>query len=135
MTASEHRSPLVGVWQLESFDDLDAEGGRHEGPLGPDPAGLLFYSASGEVSVTMMRTAPGEGSSYMSYAGSWKHDGDQVVHQISLAPDPAWIGSEQVRELGLVGEHLFLTGLGPSGSAVRRTVCWRRVSTSIEHPG
>ncbi|MGK5627221.1 lipocalin-like domain-containing protein [Streptomyces sp. URMC 123] len=48
---------LVGVWHLVSYHDLDNEGTRHEGPLGPAPRGLLVYTADGHVTVNMMRTS------------------------------------------------------------------------------
>ncbi|MFI0907262.1 lipocalin-like domain-containing protein [Streptomyces sioyaensis] len=126
MTAHE----LVGVWRLESFHDIDSTGTLHEGPLGPEPRGLLFYSADGHVSVTMMRTGPAhpERSSYMSYAGTWRREGDRVVHTIDVAPEPGWLGSEQSRDLELDGEDLVLHGTSLVGPVQRRVLHWRRTA-------
>ncbi|MFE4059630.1 lipocalin-like domain-containing protein [Streptomyces sp. NPDC059096] len=128
---------ITGVWRLASFHDVDAEGSTREGPLGPDPTGLLFYSPEGHVSVTMMRAVeprgPGEppaerpARSYMSYAGTWRRLGDQVVHTITVAPDPGWIGTDQVRDLTLEGDRLTLYGDALVGRPQRRVLEWHRV--------
>lgn len=126
MSPADQGHDLIGVWRLESFEDLDESGRRAEGPLGPEPAGLLFYSDTGQVSVTMMRTA-GEGERFMSYAGTWRRDGDLVVHTISVAPQASWVGSEQVRQFELAGDRLVLAGTGPRATLQKRTLSWRRV--------
>lgn len=135
-------SELAGVWRLVSFHDVDDEGNRGEGPLGPAPRGLLFYSADGYVSVTMMR-APDHGApnhdapdqepgadggprqDYMSYAGTWRRSGGQVFHALTVAPDPGWLGTEQVRDLRLDGDRLTLTGNALSRPG-RRILQWQR---------
>ncbi|MFI1304800.1 lipocalin-like domain-containing protein [Streptomyces sioyaensis] len=126
MTAHE----LVGVWRLEAFHDIDSTGALHEGPLGPEPRGLLFYSADGHVSVTMMRTGPAHRgrSAYMSYAGTWRREGDRVVHTIDVAPEPGWLGTEQSRDLELDGDDLVLHGTSLVGPVQRRVLHWRRIA-------
>lgn len=134
MTAQERHAltqELVGVWRLEAFHDVDEDGTLHEGPLGPEPRGLLFYSADGHVSVTMMRSGPAhpERSNYMSYAGTWRREDDRVVHTIEVAPEPGWLGSEQPRDLALDGDALVLQGMALAGRAQRRVLRWRRTAT------
>ncbi|MFI6704133.1 lipocalin-like domain-containing protein [Streptomyces sp. NPDC050509] len=128
---------LAGVWRLVSFHDIDGEGATREGPLGPDPAGLLFYAADGFVSVHMMRTVEhretGDGPAerptpgYMSYAGTWRRFGDQVVHTLTVAPNPEWIGTDQIRDLTLDGDRLTLYGDALVGRPQRRVLEWHRV--------
>lgn len=113
---------LVGAWHLESFHDVLGDT-RGEGPLGPAPTGLLIYSADGHVAVTMA------GTGFMGYAGSWRRDADRVLHTISVAPEAAWVGSVQVRDVRLSGDRLVLVGRGPSGSPVRRELTWRRAAS------
>lgn len=128
---------LVGVWQLVSFLDLDDAGTTGEGPLGPEPSGLLFYTRDGHVSVHMMRTgasAGGDGAepapqTYLSYAGTWRRIGEQVVHTITVAPDTQWLDTEQVRHLTLNADHLTLVGTTLSGPVRRRVLTWRRTGT------
>lgn len=121
---------LVGVWRLESFHDIDSAGTLHEGPLGSEPQGLLFYSADGHVCVTMMRTgdAHPEHSNYMSYAGTWRCEGDRVVHTIDVAPEPGWLGTEQSRDVELGVDELVLHGTSLVGRPQRRVLHWRRIA-------
>ncbi|MFE2276718.1 lipocalin-like domain-containing protein [Streptomyces sp. NPDC059454] len=120
---------LVGVWRLVSFLSAEADADPDSGPLGASPDGLLVYTATGHVTVNMMRTDGEDGSRYMSYAGTWRRERDRVVHTISVAPERTWIGSEQVRDLELSGDRLLLSGRGPSGKAGRSTLEWRRVTS------
>ncbi|GAA1927933.1 lipocalin-like domain-containing protein [Streptantibioticus ferralitis] len=126
MTAHE----LVGVWRPESFHDIDSAGTSHEGPLGSEPRGLLSYSADGHVCVTMMRTGPArpERGNYMSYAGTWRREGDRVVHTIDVAPESGWLGTEQSRDLELDRDELVLHGTALVGRPQRRVPRWRRIT-------
>jgi hypothetical protein len=123
---------LVGAWRLVSFHDLDDEGNRHEGPLGNQPRGLLCYSADGHVSVTMMRTGPAAEPSYMSYAGTWRRVGTQVVHTITIAPDASWLGIDQVRDMEPDGDRLTLYGTALAGPPRRRVLEWRRFRGEVD---
>lgn len=126
------RPDLTGAWELVAYDDLDDSGNRHEGPLGPHPRGLLIYSADGHVSVTMMRadsgpSAAGVSQAYSSYAGTWREDdGDRLRHTITVAPVPAWLGTEQAREMVLDGDKLTLVGRSLTGPGQVRVLEWRR---------
>jgi len=117
---------MVGAWRLVSFHDLDDAGARHEGPLGDQPRGLLCYSADGHVSVTMMRTGPAGEPAYMSYAGTWRCEGTQVVHTITVAPVASWLGTDQVRDMEPDGDRLTLYGTALAGPPRRRVLEWRR---------
>ncbi|MFI6415704.1 lipocalin-like domain-containing protein [Streptomyces sp. NPDC050585] len=114
---------LVGVWRLVSFHTLAADGTVTPGPLGENPAGLLFYSATGHVAVHMM---PAEGPpEYLSYAGTWRREGDSVVHTLTVAGHREWLGGDQVRQVELDGDRLTLTGTALS-TADRRVLVWER---------
>ena len=125
MTVKE-AGELVGAWRLLSYHDVDeADGGLSEGPLGPDPRGLLIYTGSGHVSVGMMR---GSGApSYMGYAGNWRLDGTTVVHEVRVASHGHLVGTEQVRDAVLDGRHLTLYGTAVLGARrQRRVLVWER---------
>jgi hypothetical protein len=128
-TPSASDEELAGVWRLASYHDLDKDGARHEGPLGPAPDGLLFYAPNGHLSVTMMRTSPAQpgDQTYNSYAGTWRREGARVIHAIHLAPDPAWVGTEQMREVVLEGDRLRLYGTALVGPPRRRVLEWHRI--------
>lgn len=129
-------SELAGVWRLISFHDIDDEGIMRQGPLGPCPRGMLFYTADGHVSVTMMRAPYDRDAAgaeheepkqnYMSYAGTWRRTGNQVFHSLTVAPNPQWLGTEQVRDLVLEGDRLTLRGNSLSRPN-RRILQWERI--------
>ncbi|NKY48482.1 lipocalin-like domain-containing protein [Nocardia cerradoensis] len=124
MTATD----LVGTWELVSYYDIDDADVRSEGPLGPAPRGLLIYTAQGSVSVSMMRTGDTTAAPpFMGYAGTWRTTGMAVVHAISVCSNPAWAGTEQVRQLSLDGDVLTLIGAAQvDGRTQRRILTWRR---------
>jgi hypothetical protein len=122
---------LVGVWSLVSYDEVKPDGARGEGPLGIAPKGLLIYAADGYVSVNMMRVfgeASGPGThQHMSYAGTWRLDGEQALHRIEVTPNTPWIGTEQVRDIEVHDGLLTLYGTAiVDGVARKRALTWRR---------
>jgi hypothetical protein len=128
---------LIGVWRLVEYFELDDTGATSEGPLGPDPQGLLMYGRDGHVAVSMMRTPHGPGpgwpdvpdgqETFMGYAGRWRLEGDgKVVHQVQVSAHPRQVGTEQVRDVVLDGDHLTLYGTRLTGDG-RRMLRWRRV--------
>lgn len=125
-------SDLVGLWRLISYFDLDERDRTTEGPLGPTPRGLLFYSADGYMSVNMMRGGPNDPHSrdsrvYLGYAGTWRLDGEKLVHAIAVCSNPAWAGTDQVREMALDGDRLTLRGAAMvAGKPQRRVLHWQR---------
>lgn len=125
---------LVGVWRLVSYVDLDESGNDHEGPLGPDPQGLLIYGDHGHMSVSMMRgdhaTAPEGTTHFMGYAGTWRLDGDRVLHRVSISAHPFQVGTELVREGDLRGDTLTLRGTAViAGRPQDRVLTWQRMAT------
>ncbi|MFY1675593.1 lipocalin-like domain-containing protein [Streptomyces sp. WMMC905] len=115
---------LAGVWRLVSFHTLAPDGALRPGPLGDSPTGLLFYSGTGHVAVHM--SPAGGPHEYLGYAGTWRREGDRVLHTLNLAPRPEWLGSVQVRLLELDGDRLTLTGTALS-TAERRVLVWERI--------
>lgn len=119
---------LTGVWRLTAYFDIDDAGVTSEGPLGPDPRGLLYYAADGYMSVDMMRPdAPQGAVGYMGYAGFWRMSGNQMVHMIEVCSNPRWADTEQVRDMELDGDRLTLVGSAPvNGRDQRRILHWKR---------
>ncbi|WP_431825535.1 lipocalin-like domain-containing protein [Burkholderia sp. F1] len=138
MTTHPMREQLVGAWRLEAFVTVEADG-VGPGPLGDAPTGLLVYDGNGYMSVTMMGDADGVPADaaarrYMSYAGTWRCDGDSVVHRITVAPDAAWIGTEQVRRIELSGTTLRLYGRSLTGDRRLRLLEWTRLPRAAGSP-
>ena len=71
--------------------------------------------------------------SYLSYAGRWRLDGDEVVHSVEMALNPNAVGLEQRRRVDWAGEDLVLSyqRTPPSGTVRTFELTWRRVATEM----
>ncbi len=117
---AEDRS-IVGAWRLKSFVRVTADGAQYD-QLGAHPDGYLLYSADGRMSVLMVdgdRPAPKHSppdpaeraalhETMLAYAGTYRVDGDKIVHHIEMAWDQTRIGSDQVRFFSFDGGQLRL---------------------------
>jgi len=134
---------LWGSWHLTEWKTVLGDG-RVMHPYGADATGLLVYAQDGGISACIARpnrprwstgnprTAPdGERlaafDSYFHYAGRWRfemRDGVPfVVHSVTHALNPDFVGSEQVRQVDLNGDRLVLSTA--EGNRVH-SLAWRR---------
>ena len=140
------RDALVGSWRLERWEITYTATGRTSTPFGDDAEGLIVYAPDGYMSVVLRRrvrlaersvraAAFSEGEraacfrSYMHYAGRWRIDGAEVVHEIEHALHPDLVGTQQRRRVELNGDLLLLTGderYDAAGSMRAHHVSWRR---------
>lgn len=138
--------PLIGSWRLVAWYNIDA-GGRREDPFGPAPTGYICYMPEGVMMVHMsapdrrpfaandpMGGTPEECAaalrSVIAYAGSWSwHDGE-VVHHVTDATCPNWVGSAQRRRVRIDGDRLELSvaGIVVGGRPVTAFVEWQRIA-------
>ena len=138
--APESPDELVGSWRLEAYLSVGENGGVSEGPLGPHPEGLLIYSPDGHMSVSMMRAdhEPSRGGSpvtrFMGYAGTWRLDGQRVVHEVTVSSHSYMVGTRQVRDLSLDDGLLTLSGSARAagGPPERRVLTWRRAGADAD---
>ena len=121
------RAALIGVWTLRQYSDI-TEGQPSRHPFGPNPEGLLIYTADGFVSALLMApdrpsfggeglqdatpdqyTVAGRG--FIGYSGVYEVDEalEFVMHRPLVAFAPNMIGSEQKRLVELNGDTLVLT--------------------------
>lgn len=104
---------LTGSWSLVSWSAR------------PSPAGRLIYSPDGFMSAFL---ASADGSSdALAYSGSWELLGSEVVHHVSLATRPSFVGVDLVRAVSWEGDDLVLT-TPPSRSGEVHVLRWRRES-------
>ena len=137
-------TPLVGTWSLIGWYNKTNDGQRFY-PLGEDATGYISYSHDGYVFVHVMArdramyslNDPFEGTieedsaamkSQITYAGTYEHNGDQVVHNVTHASCPNWVGTRQVRRVELIGDRLRLSAAGAlfQGREVTAFVDWER---------
>jgi hypothetical protein len=65
--------------------------------------------------------------SFFAYAGTWHLDDEVVVHDVTHALDPGFVGTQQRRRVDLDGDLLVLSADEPIGDALRHhRLTWRR---------
>lgn len=133
--ASPDPSVLHGSWQLERWEIAYSDGRPHTLPFGPDATGLIVYTQDGCMSACIARasravlsgqstrTVPAHEQaaafeSYFHYAGRYHtrhHEGRiQVVHEVSHALNPNFVGTQQVRDMVLEdSDRLTLSASDP----------------------
>jgi hypothetical protein len=134
---------LLGSWHLTEWKTV-MDDGRVLHPYGADATGLLVYAQDGGMSACIARpnrprwttgnprSAP-EGErlaafdSYFHYAGRWRLEDRGgvpfVIHSVTHALNPDFVGSEQVRQVDLQGDRLVLSA---RESNRLHSLAWRR---------
>ncbi len=116
------RNPLVGTWRVTSLVTETAKSHERYNQLGDRPTGYLSYSADGRMSIIIVagdRPVPvGDvptdaervklQETMIAYAGSYRIEGDKVIHHIEVAWNGERIGADQVRFFTLSGDVLTL---------------------------
>jgi hypothetical protein len=135
---------LCGVWMLSKYIIRDETHRVIEVPLGPNPRGILVYTASGHMSVHAMSgerqlghtRRPVESppqikiaafDSYFGYSGRYSVERDEVTHHVEVSAYPDWAGRELRRLVELRGRTLVLTGAEP-GAARIPVLTWMRAA-------
>lgn len=138
-------SDIEGAWQLKSWLIRYPDDREPANPFGASPRGLLLYSPDGWMSAAVHRdsrvTFPAGASprklgheliteaywSYFHYAGTWRIEGDRVIHSVQHSLNPAMVGTKQVRQMTLIPPQLTLTGIEPivEGQRIHELVWFR----------
>jgi hypothetical protein len=111
---------LVGTWFLQEWD-CTLNGDYHNHPFGKHAQGVITYSPGGRMSAVLMKANRANLSvpsllqatdeekvsavnGYVSYAGQWRVDGDQVSHLVDFSLLPNWIGTDLIRMMSWTKE-------------------------------
>ena len=115
------KNELVGTWFLQEWDcTLDGKYLNH--PFGRDAQGVISYSPGGRMSAILMKTGRSQLSvpslikasdieklqvvdGYVSYAGSWSIEDDQMTHSVDFSLLPNWIGIQLVRKMSWTSKY------------------------------
>lgn len=134
---------LVGRWAIrewvQEYDD-----GRKTHPLGTELVGFLEYGAT-RVTILIERAGrahfvsggqwnasqeerAGAYDGFFVYSGTYRIDGDSVVHEIESSLFPNWEGGTQRRRARLEGNSLHLLARLEEGTPEARTakLIWDR---------
>lgn len=134
---------LEGRWDIVSWRQ-DYDDGRVVLPMSETVDGFLEYRA-GRFVVMLAKgdrphfTTGGQWDASVEekarayetglfYAGTYRVEGDQVIHSVEIASVPDWTGSLQRRRLQSDGESLRLSARIEDGTPMARTAVldWRR---------
>lgn len=152
MTAdSRADNPLLGTWHLVRWDITYGDGRPASLPFGSDATGLITYTADGtmnaciargrrpRLSTVSVRSAPeaerlAAFESYFQYAGPYSVRGEpgrqQVVHRVTHALNPNFVGTEQIRDMTFADDGtltLSASDTVPGTTAARHhRLVWRR---------
>lgn len=144
-----YAAALIGCWELIRREDRLASGELVIDPgLGPDPAGLLVYDASGRFSAQFMRrhrsaealapadpTTAGKNNTravggYDAYFGRFTVDESHhlVTQTLEGALAPENVGVTVTRQMEVHGDRLTLQlpTTATNGEPIVRTLQWRR---------
>lgn len=144
MSAPPADCPVIGTWRLRGYEVRSREGRQAGRPRWTRPAGLLVYLADGTMSVHLSnldQTAFAaerrwDGTTaekaqafddYLGYAGTFRWEGDRVVHVIEHSVFPNWVGGEQVRMATVTDDVLVLTDHAARADA-SVVLTWERVT-------
>ena len=111
---------LIGTWFLQEWD-CTLNGKFHNHPFGQDAHGVISYAPSGRMSAILMKANRAKLSvpnliqataeekiavvdGYVSYAGSWRVEADQVIHSVDFSLLPNWIGTDLIRTISWTSE-------------------------------
>lgn len=145
-------NPLLGTWQLVRWDIQYGDGRAATLPFGDAATGLISYTGDGWMSACIARGNRGKLSSdsvrsapeserlaafesYFQYAGPYAirttaEGGQQVVHSVTHALNPNFVGTQQVRNMAFSpeGELTLSASDTVPGTDVARhhRLVWRR---------
>ncbi len=152
MTVSDWAdNPLVGSWRLVRWGITYDDGRTESLPFGADASGLILYSADGTMNACIargqrprlssdsVRSAPeaerlAAFESYFQYAGPYTIRGEpgkqQVVHRVTHALNPNFVGTEQVRDMTFADDGTLTLSASDTvpGTTILRhhRLVWRR---------
>jgi hypothetical protein len=144
---------FVGAWHLVSAEFRTDDGVPAQSPYGPEPQGVLMYDAQGSMSAQLAHKdrkpfaiadrlggTPEEikaaFESYQAYCGSYKVDEREhvVIHTVTQALLPNWVGTEQRRQYKFQDGKLILRTppITIGGKRLTGELIWEKIKLGKE---
>ena len=105
-------SSIVGTWRLVRVEAFDADGKPQPAAYGGAPVGRVMFTSSGRMMAMTGDARPavpaGQSREYNTYSGTYTFDGKRLVTRVDSCSNPAYMGTEQVREVGHEGGLMVL---------------------------
>lgn len=136
---------LQGHWAVVSWAQI-YDDGRRAYPLGQSLTGFLRYDPDGRMACMIadtnrQRLSGGQFTSpdtemlgacrgFFAYAGTYKIDGNTVLHQVDISLFPNWEGGVQKRQVELADGKLTIAARLEEGTSEARTamLTWQKSS-------
>ncbi len=113
---SAPQPPLVGAWQIQTYDTEFQDTGDRLPVLGARPRGYLIFTVEGRMATyleasdrAVPTTDAGRADAFktlMAYTGRYRIEGDRWVTRVDGAWNVSWTGTEQTRFFTLNGNTL-----------------------------
>ena len=125
---------IVGTWRLVGAVSRDPNGRDLPPQYGPQAIGRIVFTADKRVMVAICDGRPalpaGIKREYGGYCGDYTFDGATLTTHVDASPNPALVGTAQVRGVRFDGGRMTL--LPPpreiDGAVHHRELTWERVS-------
>ena len=141
MDDAELRRLIVGTWALVSVVYEDVATGERTPVYGEHPRGIQIATPEGRWLALM--TAEGRAipqtdtdraqalKSMIAYTGRYRVENGQVITKVEAAWNEAWVGGEQVRNIGFACDRLYIESPpmphpNINDKTVRVIVVWQR---------
>jgi hypothetical protein len=128
-------SNIVGTRRLVRVEAFDADGKPQPAAYGGAPAGRIMLTSDGRMMAMtgdIRPTVPsGEIREYNTYGGNYTFDGKRLITRVDCCSNPAYMGTEQVREVGHDGELMVLhppVRAYADRQPERRLLYWEKIS-------
>ena len=137
---------LYGTWKLVSFTQRFVATGETIDVFGRNPKGFLSYSRDGRMNAILVKDVrPKQAdmaqattedkvqlfSSMYAYAGTFTVDGNTVTHHVDISWNENWTGTDQVRNVRLDGDRLYIStnpqSNGIDGRITVAELVWEKV--------
>ena len=145
------KAALTGTWYLREAHAVDLQGRRLFDVYGPRPSGVIHYGGDGRMMALIThdgrqrmsgldrqdateRESAAAYRSSIGYAGSYRLDGNQVIHHVDVSTYPNWIGTRLRREVRLLdGAVELLTAAQPqNGVETIIKLIWQREPIGLD---
>ena len=139
-------SDLYGTWRLLSYSQRVVATGETSAFFGDAPHGFLSYGRDGRMSAIITKegrpkpiditnlTAEERAELFntmAAYAGTFTLDGNTVTHHVDISWNEQWTGSDQVRNVRLERDKLYITNNSPledvDGNVIVAELVWEKV--------
>jgi hypothetical protein len=123
--AQDLAKSMAGVWKLTSYIRQEVASGETSKLFGDAPPGYAHYTPGGRflIHFTRQHRTTNKGSeltdaesleafkTMVSWAGTYRTDGDKVFYQVEVAYVPSWVGTVRTSRAQVAGNTLTVTTL------------------------